>query len=64
MKDFINDLIFEDASTILSKTYKWLKERDDIKDFGINVKMKNSQVDAYVIFLNGEKLIFTMFEGK
>ena len=64
IKAFISTLAFEDASTAVQKTYKWLKKRDDITGFGVDVDIETNMVNALVRFTNKETIAFTMFEGE
>lgn len=64
IKKFINNLMFEDISTVLSKTYRWLKDREDIDGFGVDVDLKKSIVNAIVRFPDKDSIAFTIFESK
>ena len=63
IKVFINTLAFEDAGTVIQKTYKWLKKREDIVGFGVDVNIETNIVNAFARFMNGEVIAFTMFDG-
>ena len=62
IKEFIGNLMFEDAGTVLDKTYRFLKTRKDISGFGVDVDMKTSTVNA-MVRVGKESLSFTIFEG-
>lgn len=61
VKDFKSNLMFEDPGTVMNKAYKWLNQRDDIQNFGVDVNMKTSEVNAYVKFSKEDVIAVTLF---
>jgi hypothetical protein len=59
---FKNSLMFEDAGTVLMKSYKWLRERGDVIRFNIDVNVEKSEVNTLIYFSEKDYIAVTLFE--
>lgn len=63
LSDFKKNLLFEDAGTVLAKTYRWLRSKENIEGFGVDIEMDSSTINAYVRFSKNDVVAVTLFEG-
>lgn len=61
VEEFKSNLMFEDPGTVMNKAYKWLKQKEDVESFGIDVDMKTSTVNTYVRFSKKDVVAVTLF---